>query len=91
MSLGCFLDEGPYDLSGGYTRSHCMTVELCGNYCEMLGFLYAGLQDGYRCHCDNSFGRYGATNPSTCNSPCCGNKEQTCGGNYRMDIYYLGV
>ena len=87
--IGCFKDDEARDLAGLHMDSTILTVEQCADFCQYWGYLYAGLQRR-RCFCDDSFGKYGTGDPSTCNTPCPGNATQMCGGYWRSDVYYLG-
>ncbi|CAH1796230.1 unnamed protein product, partial [Owenia fusiformis] len=78
--LGCFYDKKTRDLAGGFLTDSSMTVELCLQYCNEKGYMYAGLQYWKECYCGNTFGRYGASPQSECKFKCSGNNAQTCGG-----------
>jgi hypothetical protein len=41
-SLGCYVDVGRTLTDGGYDDEIDMTDESCVEYCDSLGFLYAG-------------------------------------------------
>jgi len=91
--LGCFKDQGdPFGLRGrdlaafGFS-SDKMTPELCSRECAKRGYTYAGVQYSSYCFCGNTYGRFGrATN---CNMRCSGNPNQTCGGSWANNIYYI--
>ena len=84
------MDEPDADLPH-VEHSINLTVEWCTHKCKTLGYRYAGLQKTNQCHCGNSFGKHGTANPWTCNMPCAGNANQTCGGaHWRMEIYLIG-
>ena len=51
-------------------------------------FKYAGLQYENQCWCGNSYGSFGAADPSICNMSCpIGNR--TCGGKWANDVYEI--
>jgi glucan endo-1,3-alpha-glucosidase len=56
--------------------------------CQSKGFTYAGLQYGKQCYCSNSLQNANMVT-SGCSTPCAGDKNIMCGGNYRMNIYQL--
>ena len=89
--IGCFKDDLVRHLSGFFLESKSLTVEWCADTCRRMGFLFAGLEVGEQCFCGNSIGKYSTGDPSTCNSPCFGKLTQTCGGLWRLDVYYLGT
>ena len=87
FKLGCFMEDTDSDLPYVELRSY-LTVEWCIRRCKTLGYRYAGLHKRNQCHCGNSFGKYGTATPRTCILPCPGNTSQTCGGDWRMEIYF---
>ena len=83
--------DGPVrDLDPSYVSNNTATVEWCLMRCKTLGKRYAGVQNEDECFCGNSFGRYGTGLPSTCTSLCKGNSAQTCGGQWRNEVYLIG-
>jgi hypothetical protein len=59
-------------------------IELCYKY----NFKFAGLQYENQCWCGNSYGSFGAADPSICNMSCpIGNR--TCGGKWANDVYEI--
>ena len=59
-----------------------MTVGKCKRLC--FGFAYAGVQYSKQCFCGNTAPSIAAKN---CNMACAGNKKQTCGGDWAMNVY----
>lgn len=100
---GCYDDDGSghtlettnYDMD-----RNAMTIDLCVSVCLSRGFLYAGLEYGSECYCDNVIRpphgiAYGNTSTQniliTCSNPefaCSGNKTQMCGGFAAIGIYF---
>ncbi|WWC64110.1 uncharacterized protein I303_106717 [Kwoniella dejecticola CBS 10117] len=88
-SMGCYQDTYPHILYNYYT-SKTQTVESCQALCASGGYLYAGVQYGTDCYCDNSLNFAdggGPTTASKCNMACAGNSAENCGGYYLMVIY----
>jgi hypothetical protein len=47
---GCYIDFGPRTLSGpSYTTKQAMSVESCINYCDSVGYIYAGTEWSQEC------------------------------------------
>ena len=87
---GCLVDQpSPRALSGDqYYDPSTMTIESCQNYCYSEGYLFAGLEDGELCYCDNSIhGQPVTANASDCNLPCKGNPAEICGAENRLSVY----
>jgi len=93
--LGCFGDNrsadpagtNGRDLNGRAFSAPDMTVEKCVSACAAnVDFKYAGVQYGSWCFCGTKHGGYGT---GTCNMPCSGNKQQTCGGVWANDVYEI--
>ena len=91
LRLGCFKDDNIPDLDGFSLESTATTMKQCVNTCRNRRFLFAGVQIGRACFCGNSVGKYGTADASTCNILPIGHGTQTCGANWRSDIYYLGM
>ena len=87
--LGCFMDDEDRDLPYVVVRRY-LTVEWCITWCKTQGFHYAGLQRARECRCGNTFGKHGTGTPRSCNMPCTGNANQTCGAHWRMEIFLIG-
>jgi hypothetical protein len=63
---------------------------LCTDYCQSLGYAYAGLEYGDECYCGTGYA--GGVAPPTadaseCNVRCLDGYYWTCGGSWRMQIY----
>ncbi|PIA82429.1 putative fungistatic metabolite [Cercospora beticola] len=95
-SLGCYTDSAgarslPVGMGvpGDYNN---MTIEGCLTACGNEGFSYAGIEYSRECYCANSVHNGGscASDQSTCNMKCTGNRGQTCGGPDRLNVYYAG-
>ena len=90
LARGCYKDAWDRDMSGSVSRLYTsMTRRECIKRCIQNDFLYAGLQDGHVCWCDDSFGRYGPDDHS-CTMKCAGNPTETCGGDMRNEVFSTG-
>ncbi|KAF1964882.1 copper radical oxidase [Bimuria novae-zelandiae CBS 107.79] len=97
QSLGCYTDnsgaggraldvEVSGTFPGGYQNS---TVANCVTACSARNYIYAGLEYYGECWCGNTIKNQAAeaSDPSTCNTVCNGNKTETCGGPNRLNMY----
>lgn len=90
--LGCYKDAGSNMAFSNYYTYHIasMTVETCKAACVELGYLYAGVTNGYYCQCGDNY-------PETtqmvgdlyCTTPCYGNASETCGAGGYLEGYDL--
>jgi hypothetical protein len=88
--LGCYQDQSTSELQGLETYSNDMTIDRCVVLCHDAGFIYAGLESGRFCRCDNSFGKYGKTGENECSASCYGNRDTKCGGYNENSMYRTG-
>jgi len=59
----------------------------------LLGYKYAGLQNGFLCSCGTSYGSYGELDQDECSSVCSADGLE-CGGFYTNSVYrtnYIGL
>jgi len=59
----------------------------------LLGYKYAGLQNGFFCSCGTSYGSYGELDQDECSSVCSADGLE-CGGLYSNSVYrtnYIGL
>lgn len=64
----------------------------CLEHCSSLGYLYAGVEYSDECYCGTGIdvtSIQGAPDDE-CNMPCSGDSTQTCGGSWRMQVYFNG-
>ncbi len=96
--VGCF-KEGTGDLSNRaldgawvskWDHPELQTPKWCVDYCEPLGFAYAGWNAPW-CSCGNNPNKYGPADPGTCAFACPGDQSQTCGGNGVISVYATGL
>ncbi|KAK7924877.1 WSC domain-containing protein [Apiospora marii] len=65
-----------------------MTVEECLAYCDSNGYRYAGAEYYYQCFCGDTIATGSKmVADSSCNTPCDGNKTETCGGAGFLSLY----
>jgi hypothetical protein len=80
-----FLGDFPGAKDGG------MAVEPCQGACQNAGYVYAGVEFGTECWCDN-ISRAGrglgiVVSDSECDMICSGNASEYCGGSDRLNVY----
>ncbi|KAJ0164323.1 WSC domain-containing protein [Colletotrichum tanaceti] len=76
-------------LSGKFTASDTMTVDVCATFCSEGGWQLMGVEYGRECFCGNSTTAAGSMPAplKDCNMVCKGNKFQYCGAGSRLDLY----
>nr|XP_018261580.1 uncharacterized protein I303_06018 [Kwoniella dejecticola CBS 10117]OBR83738.1 hypothetical protein I303_06018 [Kwoniella dejecticola CBS 10117] len=86
---GCYEDSWTRVLGAKSTSSDKMTVQMCTSYCSGLGYALAGLESKNQCFCDSKIQNtnMGVKADSDCNYECKGDASQTCGGNWRLQVY----
>ena len=94
--FGCMLTKVSSDVGrtlteGGYDDVIGMTDEDCIDYCNSLGYVYAGTEYYHECFCGNELAEGAGPAPSTdCNTPCVGDPTETCGGPDRLTLFWSG-
>ncbi|KAG6919830.1 hypothetical protein DXG01_000335 [Tephrocybe rancida] len=90
--LGCFTDfAGSRTLAAATLINETMTIEKCQTFCDAGAFGFAGVEFGSECYCDFSIQFPSvADNATTCNVPCGGNVNETCGGPSRINLFSSG-
>ncbi|KAF7327563.1 hypothetical protein MKEN_00335300 [Mycena kentingensis (nom. inval.)] len=94
-SRGCFTDNVDgvgRSLTGASFANSGMTVETCISFCDSKSFIFAGVEFGQECYCDN-FLQTGAANVSLsdCSMACSGNETETCGAGNRLNVFWSGA
>ncbi|KAI1502236.1 WSC domain-containing protein [Biscogniauxia marginata] len=93
VSVGCWTDDSANGKALFYRQedldASTMTTETCLNSCLAGGFPFAGTEYGGECYCGVVIGNGTelASDATTCNMPCNGNSNQTCGGPSRLSLY----
>ncbi|XP_062608867.1 uncharacterized protein LOC134270643 [Saccostrea cucullata] len=85
--MGCFQDQQDRTLTGKYTTTTSMTIETCKNICTKENNQFYGVQYSHQCFCGDFLSTNIPKPERECNMKCSGNKNQMCGGHYRMNIY----
>lgn len=85
----CIQEVGGRALTGASTATGDMTIEKCTSYCVAAGFSMAGMEYSSECYCGNDFsnGASLSLTSGSCNMPCSGNAQETCGGPGSISIY----
>ncbi|XP_065225846.1 uncharacterized protein LOC135849379 [Planococcus citri] len=70
-----------------------LTPKRCLMLCDMLGYLYSAVNQGWDCHCGNTFSDgIPQANEEKCDIRCPGDSLQTCGGSEsHMKVYRTSV
>ncbi|KAI8811253.1 WSC domain-containing protein [Cladochytrium replicatum] len=86
---GCYVDASSRMLGVYSTATSSNSVESCIQTCSARNFIYAAVQNGGECYCDNYVrSDYGLAGSETeCSTPCTGNSFEYCGGGYRNQLY----
>ncbi|KAJ7482564.1 hypothetical protein FB451DRAFT_1084926 [Mycena latifolia] len=93
-SIGCYTDNaGARTLTGASTTDLVnMTVENCIGFCDSKKFVFAGVEFMQECYCDDFIENSAVTAPITdCNLPCTGDRNESCGGPGRLNIFWSGA
>ncbi|ETN45954.1 uncharacterized protein HMPREF1541_00136 [Cyphellophora europaea CBS 101466] len=89
-SKGCYADSvGNRALAAKSYTDDGMTEESCVNFCNTVGYAFAGVEYSRECYCSNFIGASGQTaNAGDCNMPCGGNSTEACGGPNRLNVFH---
>ena len=88
----CYTDvNGARLLPNQPPTSQCtntMDKQYCAQQCSDLNFTLAGVESSSECYCGNSLPASAArAPPSDCSNPCQGASNETCGGNWKLEVY----
>ena len=87
----CYKDSHNRILPHGFYSSLSMSMDSCKSNCLSKGYDYAGVQFGKECWCGNDLPGNHLKRPySECNMPCLGDRSQTCGQGWRMNVMRIG-
>ncbi|XP_062580891.1 uncharacterized protein LOC134242777 [Saccostrea cucullata] len=85
--LGCYKDQYSRTLKEKKTKSYSMTVDKCRKICTDLRYKYYGVEAARECFCGNKLTKSHKKKDSECMTPCKGDREQACGGSWRLGVY----
>ncbi|KAL8963334.1 MAG: hypothetical protein Q9183_005024, partial [Haloplaca sp. 2 TL-2023] len=88
---GCYTEAtNGRALTGKRFDDDAMTIEKCSAACS--GFRYFGVEYYRECYCGNELqaGSMVAAASTECRFPCGGDRSQTCGGDFRLNLYEVG-
>ncbi|KAF2655990.1 WSC-domain-containing protein, partial [Lophiostoma macrostomum CBS 122681] len=89
---GCYSDSVQHRvLDEAFLASNTtMTGASCVQYCDGLGFSYAGTEFSRECWCGVGLKKASNSTPTDCNMPCAGNGSEACGDSNRLTVYANG-
>lgn len=90
---GCYSDNvGGRSLNAAaFTSNNNMTIENCIAFCDSKNLVFAGVEFGDECYCDNNILNGGAKVAATdCNMPCSGSSRELCGAGNRLNVFWSG-
>ncbi|KAI8807963.1 WSC domain-containing protein [Cladochytrium replicatum] len=82
--VGCFVDSSSRILSEKSAILSKNGLSTCGAFCS--GYRFAGMENGKECYCGNSLNNFSIG--KNCATPCVSNKNEICGGGYRISVYF---
>jgi hypothetical protein len=88
--LGCYVEDAKLPILEQNMNPNgdaSLTVPKCKNSCYRRAFGFAGVQKGNQCWCGSYVGGNWASNQSSCNTPCTGNKDSICGGTGTVNVF----
>ncbi|KAL4222352.1 Cell wall integrity and stress response component 2 [Mactra antiquata] len=90
-TLGCYTDNASnrkLTNMAPYTQSR--TIEQCIAYCKTNGYLFAGLEYGNECYCDDQMKITAMVSNTDCTMRCPGDLTQACGAGGLISVYETG-
>ncbi|GFP60137.1 WSC domain-containing protein ARB_07867 [Trichoderma asperellum] len=89
-SIGCYTEATDARALANFIDTTNKTVADCIEACKADSYIYAGLEYGGECWCDNSFAKGSVLAPiGDCGMTCNGNSTEFCGGSDRLNVYQL--
>ncbi|XP_062591129.1 sialate:O-sulfotransferase 1-like [Saccostrea cucullata] len=88
--LGCFEDNETRSFDPrNYHRLQNMDASVCRDHCLKIDqeFKYIGLQHGSACFCGHHVKFWNRRSDNECYITCPGNEKETCGGDWRNEIF----
>ncbi|XP_055997108.1 uncharacterized protein LOC125646981 [Ostrea edulis] len=93
--VGCINDKSDRLLDGDFHYSRGMTNQKCLQKCRQNYYTFSGTQYYGQCFCGNvtwtSVQNYGSSPENDCRLPCYGDKQDWCGGHWKLSVYLTGV
>ena len=80
----CYVDT-PARVMGSAVFDGAITQEYCAQLCADAGKHFAGTEFSTQCFCSDKLPA--AKKGGRCTMPCSGNAQETCGGNYAIQVY----
>ena len=88
---GCYNDHPDSRLLQALNLSSPnLTVANCASFCSSHGYTVFGVEFQHQCYCDNRLPLNATKNladQSKCNTACCGDGHELCGGTWFMGVY----
>ncbi|KAK4118393.1 WSC-domain-containing protein, partial [Parathielavia appendiculata] len=81
----CYVDADARLLPVGKGASAQMTPLMCAQQC--CGYRLFGVENGEECWCGDSLDTSKQTRAGECSTPCTGDGDVQCGGNWRINVY----
>ncbi|KAH6603806.1 wsc domain-containing [Trichoderma cornu-damae] len=89
-SIGCYTEATGARAFANFIGTTNKTVASCLEACKADGYVYAGLEYGGECWCDDSFGKGSVPAPmEDCSMTCNDDSTEFCGGPNRLNVYQL--
>ncbi|RFU77686.1 wsc domain-containing [Trichoderma arundinaceum] len=89
-SIGCYTEATNARALANFVETANKTVASCLKACKADGYVYAGVEYGGECWCDNAFGKGSIPAPiEDCSMTCNDNSTEFCGGPNRLNAYQL--
>ncbi|KAG8741143.1 hypothetical protein FRC11_014947 [Ceratobasidium sp. 423] len=91
-ATGCVADKEENRVLQDHHTDTSLTPASCIKSCAASGYKFAGTQFAKECWCGNTLNTTGGAGQSSggCGMSCAGDASQSCGGNYRMNLYTFG-
>ena len=88
--LGCYVEDPDMSIlekNMNPNGDSALTIPKCKNSCYRRAFGFAGVQQGNQCWCGSYVGGNWASNQTSCNSTCTGDKNTFCGGVGFLNVF----
>ncbi|XP_077995615.1 macrophage mannose receptor 1-like [Glandiceps talaboti] len=86
--IGCYEDTDDVGVcEDNFKDGDSLTIENCIQYCRRLDHPHAALYAGNQCWCGELISQSSIAPNSECNTPCSGNANQKCGGEFAVSVF----